>query len=192
MARPQLASDKEYIMYKFVIIIALASIAGCRSEIRVYSDYDREYNLKKYRTFNWSQNINVELGKHPLQYNELSDKRMKSAVQEQMVRRGYVSSTDKPDLVIHYHIIIDDLSIVTTDPHGYFYGPYWMHLRTNVYKYKEGTLIIDLMDPKTNNLIWRGWAASALPESYSPDQLEGLIKTAVAKIFRKFPKKVTN
>jgi hypothetical protein len=185
-------SNKEGIMNKLIIIIALLALPGCRSEMRVYSDYDPEYDLRKYHTFNWSQNINVELGKNPLQYNELNDKRIKSAVQEQMIRRGYVSSTDKPDLVLHYHIIIDDQSIVTTDPHGYFYSPYWMDLRTNVYEYREGTLIIDVMDPKTNNLIWRGWAASALQETYSPDQIEGLIKTAVAKIFRKFPKKRKN
>ena len=176
-------------MNKIIIVALLFIIGGCSPEIRVYSDHDPDYDLKKYTTFNWVKKENIELGNNPLYYNELNDKRIKSAVQEQLTSRGYSLSENKPDMVVHYHIIVDDQSIVTTDPHGYFYSPYWMRLRTNVYQYREGTLIIDLMDSKSNNLIWRGWASSAIEGVYTPDQIDGLIKTAVAKIFRKFPKK---
>lgn len=169
-------------------MIALVALAGCSPEIRVYSDYDPDYDLTKYSTFNWMQKSNIESGNNPLYYNELNDKRIKSAVLQQLLSKGYVLS-EEPDLVLHYHIIVDDQSIVTTDPHDYFYSPYWMHLRTSVRQYREGTLIIDLMDSKTNNLVWRGWAASALEGVYTPEQIDHLIKTAVAKIFKKFPKK---
>jgi hypothetical protein len=175
-----------------IIMIALVIITGCSPEIRVYSDYDPDYDLKKYATFNWIQITNIESGNNPLHYNELNDKRIKLAVQEQLIGRGYALSKENPDLVLHYHIIVDDQSIVTTDPHGYFYSPYWMHLRTNVYQYREGTLIIDLMESKTNNLIWRGWAGSALEGVYTSDQIDALIKRAVDKIFKKFPGKSHN
>lgn len=176
-------------MNKIIIVALLFIIGGCSPEIRVYSDYDPDYDLKKYTTFNWIQTENVELGNNPLYYNELNDKRIKSAVQDQLIRKGYALSALKPDLILHYHIIVDDQSIVTTDPHGYFYSPYWMHLQTNVSHYREGTLIIDIMDPKNNYLIWRGWAASAIEGVYTPDEIDQLIKTAVIKIFRRFPKK---
>jgi hypothetical protein len=61
-------------------------------------------------------------------------------------------------------------------------------METNIYSYREGTLILDLMDSKTNNLIWRGWAVSPLDSSYKPEEIDKLIKKAVAKIFNKFPK----
>ena len=48
-------------------------------------------------------------------------------------------------------------------------------------------MIIDLMDTKTNNLVWRGWAVNFLDED-KPDQIEDQIKVAVGKIFEKFPK----
>jgi len=172
-----------------IFFTLLLFLAACSSEIRVSSDYDPDYDLRKYSTFNWLPTTNIELEQNPLYYNELNDKRIKSAVEEQFERKGYMMSTVKPDLIVHYHIIVDDQSIVTTDPFGYFYSPYWTHLQTTIRQYREGTLIIDVMDPKTSNLIWRGYASSPIEEAYSPSKIDSLVKTAVTKIFKKFPKK---
>ena len=176
-------------MYKISIVATLIIIGGCSSEIRTYSDYDPDYDLKTYTTFTWKQIENIELGRNPLYYNELNDKRIKSAVQKELISKGYTLSDNKSDFVVHYHIIVDDQSIVTTDPHEEFYSPYWTHLRTSISQYREGTLIIDVMDPQDSNLIWRGRAVSAIKEVHTPGQIDQLIKTTVAKIFRKFPKK---
>ena len=176
-------------MLKITIAALILLIGSCSPEIQVYSDYDPSYDLNKYSTFSWTQTESIESGNNPLYYNELNDKRIKSAVQELLISKGYTQSKDKSDLVVHYHIIVDDQSIVTTDPHGEFYSPYWMHLRTNITQYREGTLIIDIMDSKNNSLIWRGWAVSAIDTVYTPAQIDHLIRSAVSKIFRKFPKK---
>ena len=175
-----------------LIIVFLIIISGCSPDLRVYSDHDPDYDLKKYRTFDWLHITNIEFEKNPLYYNELNDKRIKFAVQEQLKRKGYILSEGKPDLIVHYHIIVDDQSIVTTDPFGYFYSPYWTHLQTTVRQYREGTLIIDVMESKTNNLIWRGWAASPIDEVYTSEKIDSLVKMAVAKIFKKFPNKSKN
>jgi hypothetical protein len=174
-------------MRRLLVISIVALLTGCSPQIRVYSDYDPDYDLWMYRTFDWGQRENIEESKNPLHYNELNDKRIKSAVQEQMTLRGYELSSEKPDLILHYHIVVDDQSVVTTEPYGYRYGPYWMRMHTNVYSYREGTLILDLMDKKTNNLIWRGWAVSAI-DQIDPKDVDELIKTAVSRIFKKYPK----
>lgn len=177
---------------KNLILIAAALLAiACSPEIQVYSDHDPAYQLNNYKTFDWSQKTNIEANRNPLHYNELNDKRIKSAVFAELTSRGYILSDSKPELIIHYHIIIDDQSVVTTEPHGYFYGPYWMRMSTHVYPYREGTLIIDLMNPKTNNLVWRGWATVDLA-MITPEQTEEIINRVVAKIFRRFPTSVSN
>jgi hypothetical protein len=170
-----------------VMVVMLAMVAGCSPEIRVYTDHDPEYDLLNYRTFDWSQKTNIEAGNNPLYYNELNDKRIKTAVREQLAKRGYTQVDKNPELILHYHIIIDDRSVITPEPYGYYYGPYWMSMRTNVYQYTEGTLILDLMDAKTNSLVWRGWAVSAIDMVYTSEEVDKLIKTAIAKVFRKFP-----
>lgn len=177
-------------MKRILILFLVVVLAGCGPQISVFSDYDPDYDLWTYKTFDWGQKVKIEEGKNPLQYNELNDKRIKAAVQEQMTLRGYQLTSEAPDLILHYHIIIDDQSVIRTEPYGYRYGPYWMHLNTNVYSYREGTLILDLMDRKTQNLIWRGWAVTEISE-IDPEKVDGLIKTAVARIFKKYPKAPT-
>ncbi len=72
--------------------------------------------------------------------------------------------------------------------HGYDYGGYYgrgyggggSYLRT----YKEGTLILDFVDPETMQLIWRGWATFAFDD---PDKAARYVNKAVKKILKKFP-----
>jgi hypothetical protein len=166
----------------FLLLIA------CSPQIQVYTDFDPDYDLWTYKTFDWGQKVNIEEGKNPFHYNELNDKRIKSAVQDQLTSRGYILTSTQPDLILHYHIIVKDKSVLVTQPYVYNYSSYWTRMETNIYSYREGTLILDLMDSKTNNLIWRGWAVSPLDSSYKPEEIDQLIKAAVAKIFKKFPK----
>lgn len=170
-----------------ILIISLVVLVACSSQIRVFSDYDPGYDLRSYKTFDWGEKVKIEQGKNPLHYNELNDKRIKAAVLEEMISRGYQQTEDAPELILHYHIIVDDRSVVTTEPYGYQYGPYWTRSNANFYSYREGTLILDLMDRKTQNLIWRGWAVTDI-DGITPKEVEAIIKSAVAKIFKKYPK----
>ncbi|HEY0653018.1 MAG TPA: DUF4136 domain-containing protein [Chryseosolibacter sp.] len=173
-------------MRKLVLIAAGILLAGCSPQIRVYSDHDPEYQVSNFKTFDWGLKSNVEANKNPLHYNELNDKRIKSAVLAELSSRGYSLSSNSPDLIVHYHIIVDEQSVVTTEPYGYIYGSYWRRMQTHVYSYREGSLIIDLMDPKSNSLVWRGWATADL-NLITPEKAEDIIKRGVHKIFRNFP-----
>ena len=172
---------------KAILIIIL--MGACSPQIRVYTDHDPDYQVSSLASFDWAQKTNIEANSNPLYYNELTDKRIKKAVMEQLTSQGYMHAEGNPDFIIHYHIIVDDQSVVTTEPYGYYYGPYWMRLRTHVYAYREGTLIIDIMDPVTNHLIWRGSAVAGLDGVYTADEREELIKRAVEKIFKHFPRR---
>jgi len=173
---------------KHVLLLCIfAALSGCSPQIAVYSDFDPEYDLSTYKTFDWGQKVKIEEGRNPLHYNEMNDKRIKAAVLDQMTTRGYQLTSDNPDLIFHYHIIIDDQSVVATDPYGYNYGTYWTHTQTNVFTYQQGTLILDLMEKKSQNLIWRGWAVTDIGQ-IKPDEVSEIIKITVAQIFKKFPK----
>jgi hypothetical protein len=175
-------------MNKTITIVALVILGACSPRIRVDYDYDPDYNAWTFQTFDWGQKFNIESGQNPLHYNALNDQRIKSAVKHELTSRGYTFTEYHPDLIIHYHIVVDDQSIITLEPYDHKYGPYWMRVHTNIYSYSEGTLIIDLVDSKTDSLVWRGWATSAIQVSYSPEEIDRLIKKAVRQIFKKFEK----
>ena len=174
-------------MKQISTLVICGILAACSPQIRVYSDHDPGYDLATFKTFDWGQKENVEQGRNPLHYNELNDKRIKSAVRQELENRGYTYSELAPELVIHYHIVVDNQSIIATEPFGYHYGSYWTEMKTDVHAYREGTLIVDIMDTRTNNLVWRGWATSDINGAYNAAEIEKLIMQAVSKIFRKFP-----
>jgi len=50
-----------------------------------------------------------------------------------------------------------------------------------------GTVVVDVTDARTDELVWRGWAEGALQEAPGTDQLTAYIDAVVAKIMKDFP-----
>jgi hypothetical protein len=160
-------------------------LVSCSPQIRVATDFDRAYNIAEYATFVWASNNDIESGENPLFYNELNDKRIRSAVTSELLRKGYRFDNEHPSAILHYHIVISRQPFIMECS-----GPNFRGKRSSqaVYTFKEGTLIIDVMDAGTNNLIWRGYATSVVHEMYTTDELEKLIRESVSSIMEQLPR----
>ncbi len=54
--------------------------------------------------------------------------------------------------------------------------------------YDAGTLLIDMVDTRTNTLLWRGWAEGSMdPFVDNQDWMEKRVDLAVARILEKLP-----
>ncbi len=157
-------------------------LMGC--SMKITSDFDHSISIKKYKTFGWPDHEKLEIKNNPL-YNGLTDNVIRREVALQLNKKGYQFSKLQPDLRMHYHIVLENW-YVTPDPFGYEYDFYWLNRGIHLYEYREGTLIIDLVDPKTDFLIWRGWVVN-FKNQKEPDQIEKQIKKATQKIFEEFP-----
>lgn len=167
-------------------IIVILTLTSCSPEIIVRTDYDRDINLKPYTTYSWIDSHTGE-NLNPLYYNELNDKRIKKAVNEKMAMKGYKLVSENAEITLHYHLVIENKSELRVDPYGN-YGPYWMRPSLNSFQYNEGTIIIDLLEAKSNALAWRGWATSIIDtdKNLKPE----LITEAVNEILKAYPHKV--
>jgi hypothetical protein len=174
---------------KITILFALiiTGLISCGPSIRVFSDYDKDLKVTDYKTFTWLDAKAIEgKGTNPLYYNELNDKRIKTAINAEMAAKGYRMLESNGELEMHYHIVVEDKTSVSTEPYGYTYGPYWLGRRVNVYQYREGTLIVDVMDKKTSTLVWRGWATDVITKEVTKNP-EKAISDAVQAIYKKYP-----
>jgi hypothetical protein len=173
-------------MKKILLVLVCVS---CSNEIIVHTDFDRSVEIHRNSTYTWLDNKNIESRNNPFYYNELNDKRVKAAVDRELLSKGYLLSEKPAQLIVHYHIVIENRTSIQTDPYGYNYGLYWTRKQTDVYRYREGTLIVDFMDARNCDLIWRGSATSILDQ----EELitEGTINEGVAKIFKSFPASVS-
>jgi hypothetical protein len=169
-----------------ILFAALAWLYSCSPGFKAYTDYDRDFNIREFTFYMWAEDTEIEARNNPLYYNELNDKRIKNAVNRQLKNKGYHQTEKNPDLMIHYHIVVEDKTEFRSDPYGY-YGPYWRRSYAYSYQYKQGTLIIDLMDAGNKHLLWRGWVTGVLGEVQDSAKAEYMIEEAVASIFEKLP-----
>lgn len=116
--------------------------------------------------------------------NPLIDKRIEAALEQQLVAKGLQKQTaGRPDLFVAYHTNVKDK--IDVDTYGYGYGPYGRRLGTyaNVREYQQGTLVVDLIDAKAKELVWRGWAKGEVNDSVSKEKID----KAIAKILEQYP-----
>ncbi len=69
----------------------------------------------------------------------------------------------------------------------YGIGPTYGYGRGYAREYVEGTLVIDVVDARTDEVIWRGWSNKDLGRNPKPDKIGAYATQAVAKILEDFP-----
>ncbi len=166
-------------MKRTTIIIALSAIifiTGC-STVQVETDYNRETDFSKYNTYRWIPHIKGTED-NPLMNDPLIESHVKNAVNTEMAKKEFTKIEEgHPDFLVAWYFTSRNRVDVT-----HHYGYWYPH--TNVYQYKEGTLVIDVVDRIDKQLIWRGWATGVLEDRSS---LNSQINYSVQKLLKKFP-----
>lgn len=169
--------------------VLACGVAGC-SSVRVSTDYDTGWSFASYRTWNWVPGPRQPTG-DPRLDNDLLDRRVRGAVEREMAERGFWKVEADPDFEVDYHTALASKIRVQAIGSSYGYGPgAWEPIAPGgVYarQYDEGTLIIDVIDAESHELVWRGIAEAEVYPTDSPAAREKKINEAVRKILERFP-----
>lgn len=123
-------------------------------------DFDPTLDFSKYKTFAFIGGVEnlLMLPVNPGLINE----RVHRAVTRELAKKGLreVQPNQKPDLVVRYWVTTSQQINLATmgnwGPYGPYVGSYWGWMYDSVSaSSKEGSLLVDLIDPKTKNLAWR-------------------------------------
>jgi len=150
--------------------------------MKIQYDYDYEIDFDQFQTYNWKQP--AEKGQFK---NELMDKRVRRLVDLQMNAKGFLKSDD-PDILVDYHQTArnkQDITVSHNYSHFRWHGVHTRDIYVN--NYREGTLIIDIFNVNSPQLIWRGWGKKIV---INRSDAQTKLEKAVEKIFRNFPPKV--
>src|SRR5574341_457044 len=148
-----------------VLMLFLVGVGGCSSMVVSY-DYDPSANLKAYHTYDWLPGPQEQSGDKRID-NSLIDMRIRIAVASQLQLKGYSKpASGKPDFYVVYHASVKDLLKMTSEREYYGYGvaeksgsggwPAGNRRITDVESYKEGSLLLDVIDVEEKRLVWRG------------------------------------
>lgn len=179
------------------MLLALLVIAGSLFAQQVKSDFDKNVDFTKFKTYTflgWQEDSDNQL-------NDFDKERILSAFKKELEVRGLTKSDQNPDLGITLFLVISQEESVTAYTNyngGYGYGGRWgwgmgyggMGSSTTSYSkddYLEGTLVIDFYDNNTKELVYQGILTKTVVEN--PKKRETSIPKAINKLMSKYPVK---
>jgi hypothetical protein len=179
-------------MKKLMLTLALALLGACAS-MKTSWDYDPAVNFGQFKTYAWVSQKADAAGYH---LDGLMDSRVRTAVEVELAHKGMMKvDAASADMLVNYLTKIDKQIDVDTFNTHYGYNPYhwgWagsVQTQTVVREYEVGTLIVDLVDNKSSQLVWRGSFADTVRDNKPPQEKERLINQAVASIMMNYPPK---
>jgi hypothetical protein len=155
--------------------------------MNVSSHVERGLDFAQYRTYDWGPADALPTGDPRLDENPFFKDHVQGAVEKELAARGFEQSTS-PDLLIHYHANISQrIDIDRLDRS-------WGYCETDdchvgVREYEAGTLVLDVIDTRTNRLIWRGWAQESVEDAlHDSDKMARQINEGVTRMLGQFPR----
>jgi hypothetical protein len=164
-------------------VALLGGLAACSlmSTMRIHIQQDPSVDLAPYATYGWAS--------PPRSEPDSLDWRLRAAVDEQLTQRGYTPVDGHPDLLVGYHLRTREREMGDSlvDYYRYRqeggredYGSAW------VSGYQEGSLVVEVVDPLGQRILWRGSATAVV----NPDLREQRLTEAVRRMFAQFPEHV--
>ena len=166
-------------------VLTSVAIAGCAMTVKSF--VERGTDFGRYRTFQVGPPEALVTGDPRLDNNTVFQDHLQGAIERQLVARGLVHAEGTPDLLVHFHASVTQEVNANDADYKLGYNPGSEdNPRPSVFD--AGSLTIDVIDTRTNRLVWRGWADRSF-DSEIDDQprLERRIDAAVAHILQRLP-----
>lgn len=137
-------------------------------------DYDHAVDFSAYRTYLWTQGTPAA--------NPNVDRAIVEAVDAQLKGKGFTKVEKEADFCVLYRAVLRE-EATSTD---YDYGKFKLENRNVVVqRYTVGTLVVDVVDAKSKNLLWRATATDAVGSDPTKTQEE--VPGLVGLMFKGFP-----
>jgi hypothetical protein len=162
-----------------IAVAVLALLPAIATAQKVNTDHDPNAPFATYKTFAWTMGTPSP--------NPLGESRIHDGVAMKLVAAGLQPVADNPDLVVATHAVGKEQTEVRTTGYGGYYRWGGGMATTTAYTYMVGTLIVDLYDAKTKELVWRGIGQDTLSDK--PEKNAQKVTKALDKMFKEYPPK---
>lgn len=172
------------------LLLVLAASALRAGDVEF--SYDETVDFSVYETFVWGEAVSET--PDPALRGEL-----RTAVRARLVERGLRKQEVGADLGVFVHAGQSERILVTRESFGYGGWPDWngwytwrqksgfkkLYVPVVIEAIPEGMLVVDLVDVRYHELVWRGLAPDVVVEEPSLRRKE--VDEALARMFKHFP-----
>jgi len=180
-------------------VLMLVGLVACASKPTYEFDYDRNFDFSAFKTYHWYDDM-VHTRESEYRKFNASDKRIREVVGRELARHNLrESTTQQSDFWINYNVSKQRQQIIHTTGYdqgmhgsvsggtygrgvsvGYSSGP-------SVREYDEGTAILDIIDAKTQKIVWRGIAEGRLKDHPSMSERYNATMAIASELLADFP-----
>ena len=174
-------------MLRTVLLITLTLFPSAVALAQKVSfDFDKSANFSGFKTFGFKDGVKSG--------NPLVEERIAAAITASLGAKGLARSEGSPDLYVVTHLTFEKQKDISAYSSGMGYGPYawhwgggWGTTNVRVTNILIGTLVIDFIDAKKAELVWRGIGVREVKKQNKPDKIDKNVNEAVTKILRNYP-----
>jgi len=141
-------------------------------------DYDRSANFSGYKTYRWTDGV---AGRVP---NQLMDQNIKQAIDEQLAAKGLRRVESGGGLRVSYEAAIQQEKQFDGFGTGLRFNGTG---RVTASTIETGMLVVNLVDPARQQLVWSGTAEKTLDVKKDPNKNYRNLQKAMAKLFKNYP-----
>jgi hypothetical protein len=178
-----------------VAAILVAAATAC-NPVTVRTTVAPDAQLAKLRTFTIAtptvKKANaVSDNNDPMLSNSISNQALRQDLTMDFQAKGYTLTNDSPSFAVAYYASAQQKLDVTNWDYGYQYWGYHRFWRgydqpvETVQQYTQGTVVVDVIDPTTKELLWRGQGKADV--SQDPAAYTAELAKTVQAIVAKFP-----
>ena len=188
----------------FTALVSVLTSCSTLKDTQVTSTYDLSAqsvtDFQVFKTYQWITDEFRHNGKKP---NAAIEQQITSAINKALVNKGFSQDSNDPDFLINYGVTAEDRVDIrqyhVSDYEGYAPGFVWRKdhglqvtsisedSQTEMVEYRHGTLVIDIVQPTTNKIIWRGIGTKVMPYKPGSVRRNMIIKEVVNATLEQFP-----
>jgi len=185
-------------MIRKALVVASICAVSIAFAHKIRVDFDHNANFGRYKTYCVAQGAT---GGSPLPAfpNPIVNARIGSYIEEALAAKGLKRAPTQNDLRVTYRMeVIEHPEYITYSDGfgptwGWGYGPGWGYspvwasgfTNTTVQMYYQGVLVVDIVDVKTNKLVFEGTSAQMV--SSKPEKNNQKLAKAVNEVFSRYP-----
>jgi hypothetical protein len=173
-------------MKRLAMAAALVSVSAVAFAQDVKTDFDKDADFAAIKTFA------VKIGTS--WNNPIGEKRVVAEIEQALAEKGWTKTDANPDALVVLHGAGEKKHTLNTFYSGMPYGGYrWRGwggtamgtATTTAHDYTVGTLVVDIYDAKSKQLMFRGTASDELSDK--PEKNVKKLDKATSKMFKDFP-----